>query len=213
MVDLSYFGYDRDRLPDALHNRLDLLDTPQLPFDGMNEAGLAIGMSAVPLATAPQVLGQTTVGDIEIIRLALDRAADVEEAIELFGSYNIFIHDPPIHYLLADSSGHAAVIEFVDGTMSVLRNTEPWQVSTNFVITGSPAPLRTGCWRYDRVWSTLSTAEGGLEAGSAMQLLEDVSQSHTIWSTVYLLGPGEIRVAAGRWYDTVESFSLAGFSR
>ena len=136
MVDLYHFGYRDDRLPDIARNRLDLLDTPQLPIDGMNEMGLAIGLSAIPRATPPYVPGRTTVGDVGIIRIALDHAADVEEAIGLFGSYNIATHEPPLHYLLADSSGHSAVIEFVEGEMIVRRNSDPWQVSTNFILTG-----------------------------------------------------------------------------
>src|SRR5512135_1360165 len=52
MVDIAYLGFQGDRsrnltsLP--LEDRRRLLDAPALPFDGMNEEGLAVGMAAVP---------------------------------------------------------------------------------------------------------------------------------------------------------------------
>jgi hypothetical protein len=208
MVDLSYFGYHRENLPDDPENRLGLLGTPLLPFDGMNEAGLAVGMMAVPYAESPYVPGRPTVDEIVIIRVVLDGAGDVEEAIDLFGEYNVVMTDPPIHYMLADSGGNSAVIEFVDYEMVVIRNDEPWQVSTNFVITGSDAPGTTGCWRYNTVYDALSEAGGHISPGSAMQLLEQVSQGNTIWSTVYSPESGEVRVAVGRLYQAVETFDL-----
>lgn len=208
MVDLSYFGYHSGYLPDDPENRLGLMGTPLLPFDGLNEAGLAVGMMAVPYAESPQVPGRPTVDEIEIIRVALDGAGDVEEAIELFGRYNIVMTDPPIHYMLADSGGNSAIIEFVGYEMIVMRNTEPWQVSTNFVITGSNAPGTTDCWRYNTAYGALSAAGGHLSPGSAMQLLEEVSQPHTLWSLVYGLDSGEIRVAVGSQFQTVEVFGL-----
>ena len=52
MVDLSYLDIDPaliDHLDQVdLESRRPLLDAPYLPFDGMNEAGLAVGMAAVP---------------------------------------------------------------------------------------------------------------------------------------------------------------------
>jgi hypothetical protein len=43
MVDLSYLG-----VTDPAAQRDKLVDAPLLPFDGMNEKGLAIGLAAVP---------------------------------------------------------------------------------------------------------------------------------------------------------------------
>ncbi len=54
MVDLAYldFGDQVDHLVDLpLDRRGPLLDAPALPFDGMNERGLAVGMAAVSAAT------------------------------------------------------------------------------------------------------------------------------------------------------------------
>ena len=41
-----------------------------------------------------------------------------------------------------------------------------------------------------------------------MDLLKRVSQDHTVWSVVYNLNTGQIRIALGRDYDQVHTFDL-----
>lgn len=116
--------------------------------------------------------------------------------------------EPPIHYLVADTSGHSAIIEFVGGEIIVIRNDEPWQVSTNFIIHNSGAPNYTGCWRYDTAYDYLKNVDGKVVNEAAMNLLQQVSQSNTIWSMVYEMNSGGMHVAVGRKYDDTEKFSL-----
>jgi len=208
MVDLDYFGFNRNNLPDNTQNKRRLLDTPWLPFDGMNELGVAIGMMAVPHAESPSDPGKKTIGEIEVIRLVLDYATSAEHAIELIKQFNVRMENPPIHYLIADRSGKSAIIEFVDGKMIVMKNVDPWQVSTNFIIHGSGAPENVSCWRYNRAFSTLKNAKGKLSSASAMNLLQNVSQQNTIWSMVYQMNAGKLNVVVGRKFDKIKSFEL-----
>lgn len=208
MVDLEYLGYNQANLPDAPGNAERLLEAPFWPFDGVNERGVAIGIMAVPTAKSPQKPGRVTIGEIDAVRLVLDYAGNVEEAITLMGSYTIRMEDPPIHYLIEDRSGHSAVVEFVAGEMVVLRNDSPWQVSTNFVISTSTAPDAAPCWRYNVVYAALQAAGGVTTPEGAMQLLQRSSQSSTQWSTVYKLDLCELEVVLGRDYATVHRFSL-----
>ncbi|UCC75740.1 MAG: linear amide C-N hydrolase, partial [Anaerolineales bacterium] len=144
-----------------------------------------------------------------VIRVLLDYAQDVEEAIALLHNYNVYFHGPPLHYLLADASGHSAVVEFVDGDMRVLRNRQPWQVSTNFVVSeAQPQGSDSECWRYNRVYEELKGVEGGLSDEEAVALLKSVSQGNTIWSLVYNLSSGDVRVAMAQKYDQVHLFRL-----
>lgn len=71
MVDLEYLGYNRHNLPDAQENTDGLLNTPWLPFDGMNEKGVTIGMMAIPHAEAPYSPYKVTIDEIHLIRLVL----------------------------------------------------------------------------------------------------------------------------------------------
>jgi hypothetical protein len=211
MVDIAYLGFGVEE--PSWVDRLALLDAPYLPFDGMNEVGLAVGMMAVPRAESSKDPKKATISSLHAIRLMLDYAQDVNEAISLLDDYNIdFGGGPPVHYLIADSSGDSAVVEFLDGEMNVVRNDELWQVSTNFVIsTERPEGANSPCWRYDAVYETLEQAGGRISQEEAMALLEDVSQSggsHTMWSVVYGMTAGDIQVVVGGKYAEVYEFKL-----
>ena len=207
MVDISYLGFSGQAMPATERERL--LEAPFWPFDGMNERGLGVGMMAVPRAKAARDADKVSLEGLLVMRVLLDRAQDVEEAIALLPQYNVYFHGPPLHYLLADASGHSAVVEFVDGYMRVLRNGQPWQVSTNFVISeAQPQGADSECWRYNRVHEVLKGVGGGLSDEEAMDLLKTVSQGNTIWSLVYNLSSGEVRVAMAREYDEAHLFRL-----
>lgn len=208
MVDISYLGYARSDAPDK--NPGGLLQSPRLPFDGMNEQGLAVGMMAVPTAHGPDDPQKQTVSSLLIIRLMLDYAKNVEEAIAIFENFNIdFQGGPPLHYFITDRSGKSVVVEFLDRKISVLRSTHPWQVATNFIITGlSPESAQASCWRYKKVWDTLENQANKLSLLNALALLKDISQHNTIWSIVYDTSSLDFLVVMGRKYERVHEFRL-----
>ena len=208
MVDISYLGYSKSDDPGK--NPGGLLRSPLLPFDGMNEQGLAVGMMALPAAQAPEDPQKQTVSSLMIIRMMLDYAKNVDEAIALFEKFNIdFQGGPPLHYFVTDRSGKSAVVEFVDRKISVLRNTNPWHVATNFILTGlSPESSLASCWRYKRVWETLESQVAMSTPLKSLSLLKDVSQGNTIWSVVYDTSSLDFLVVMGKKYDQVHEFNL-----
>ncbi len=211
MVDISYLGYDEEEPSWA--DRGALLDAPYFPFDGMNEYGLAVGIMAVPYADGADDPHKVTIGSLHAVRLMLDYAKDVDEAISLLQNYNVeFAGGPPLHYLISDLSGNSAVIEFTVGKVSVIRNSEPSQVATNFAISGTlPEDRGSLCWRCRTAYEALEQANGNISPEEAMTLLEDVSQSGdfpTIWSIVYNMTSGDIQVVVGREYGEVYQFRL-----
>lgn len=195
LVDISYLGVGADPTGDRR-----LLDAPLLPFDGMNERGLAIGLAADDGARADPVPGRPTVGSVRIQRLVLDRAATVAEAVALFGRHNLdFSGGPALHYLIADATGASAVVEFVDGRMRVEQGRTPWRALTNEPVVGVPEQRRRADHRYGRIAAALDRAGGAVDPAAAARLLTEVRQPHTRWSVVYDLRGGEIRLttAAG----------------
>ncbi len=195
LVDISYLGVGADPAGDRR-----LLDAPLLPFDGMNERGLAIGLAADDGARADPVPGRPTVGSVRIQRLVLDRAATVDEALALFGRHNLdFSGGPALHYLIADASGASAVVEFVDGRMRVERGHAAWRALTNVPVVGVPEQRRRADHRYGRIAAALDRAGGTVDPAAAARLLAEVRQPHTRWSVVYDLRRGEVRLttAAG----------------
>ncbi|MFI7071557.1 carcinine hydrolase/isopenicillin-N N-acyltransferase family protein [Micromonospora sediminicola] len=190
LVDISYLGVAVDPAGDRR-----LLDAPLLPFDGMNERGLAVGLAADDGARADPVPGRPTVGSVRILRLVLDGAATVDEAVGVFARHNLdFAGGPALHYLLADATGASAVVEFVDGSMRVDRRRGPWQALTNVPTVGvTDRDLRRD-HRYGVLATELDRVGGALDAAGALRLLAAVRQPHTRWSVTYALRSGEVRV-------------------
>ncbi|MBN1487530.1 MAG: linear amide C-N hydrolase [Anaerolineae bacterium] len=221
MVDIAYLidynaadykGLDGEVPPKlSWSEQLNLLNAPFLPFDGMNEKGLTIGMMAVDHAQPPFDAEKLTIGSLAAMRMVLDYASNVDEALELLETYNIdFEGGPPLHYLIADATGHAVVIEFTGGEMVVLPNEEPWLVSTNFIISEELPfePTKSPCVRYNIVHKALVENQGAFSPGKAMGVLQKVSQDSTIWSIVYNMKTGHVAVVMGRNYEEVDTFKL-----
>ena len=207
MVDLAYFGYEGEKATNllelSLEERRPLLDAPRLPFDGMNEHGLVVGMAAVQKQPMPYDPGKPSIGSIGIMREALDHARNVDEALALFERYNIQISGgPPLHYLLADRSGKAALVEFLGGEMRITPNEQPWHAATNFINAAVEGDRAGTCWRYDAITERMDEKGGKLSIAEALALLEQVSQDSTQWSVVYDLANMQVHVVVGQQYGS-----------
>jgi hypothetical protein len=208
MVDIYYCGYTSDLDLTSLEQRRGLLNAPFTPFDGMNEKGVAIGIMAVPYVQAPYDPGKRSLSDLGIVRLVLDYAEDTDHAIWLIRNYNVRMDEVPLHFLIADRSGTSAVIEFVNYEIKVMYNHLPYQVSTNFVLHDYFPSLLGRCWRYDLAYDVLQDKAGKILMSDARDILRNVSQSNTMWSSVYGLKSGEIQIVTGRQYDSVYRTNL-----
>ena len=125
-VNLSFAGYSEDNLPDGFSfNSFLTLAAPFLPFDGMNEKGVAIALLAVPEAQPPYNVDNVTLNTTTAIRLVLDKAATTDEAIELLQQYNIYFSgDVTCHYLISDANGHSVIAEYYDNAIQVVETDE-----------------------------------------------------------------------------------------
>jgi hypothetical protein len=210
IVDISYLGVPAG--VDPLTNesaRRELLDAPLLPFDGMNAKGLVVGLAADESARAEKVSGRPTVGSVRILRLMLDRAATVDEALALLALFNLdFDGGPPLHYLVADASGASAVVEFVDGRRVVTRGGPPWQALTNFRIAGADSGVKRADRRYATAQTTLDARGGVLDWRQSLDVLRAVAQSHTQWSVTYEPRSGGVHLVARQDWGTVHEFAL-----
>jgi hypothetical protein len=210
MVDIGYL-VEKDQVRSLtdlpLADREALLEAPFWPFDGMNEHGLVVGMAAVPASETPDDPEKEMIGSLGIMREMLDHARDVDEAIAIIESYNIvWSGGPPLHYLLADASGRAVLVEFQAGRMIVTPNEAPFHLATNHLrVTASGDG---GCWRYATLDERLAETEGRLAPQEAVDLLEAVAQGGTQWSIVYGFSSGDVHVVMGREYGTIHTLHL-----
>jgi hypothetical protein len=205
MVDLYYLGYGGEQaygLTDLpLEAQAGLLDAPFIPFDGMNETGLAVGMAAVPPGDMEEDPSKETIDSVMVIRKILDGAANIQEAVDIIKSYNIDMGSgPPLHYLIADRSGKSALVEFSQGEMIVIYNSEAWQPTTNFLMSEAEENPERQCWRYELISQRLEENKGKLSDQQAMGILKEVAQESTQWSVVYGMTSGEILITMGGDY-------------
>ncbi|MGW0433548.1 linear amide C-N hydrolase [Micromonospora sp. NPDC003197] len=204
LVDMGYLGINADPSGDRR-----LLNAPLLPFDGMNERGLVVGLAADDSGSLTPDPAKPTVGSVRILRLVLDQAATVDEAVAVIDRYNLdFDGGPPLHYLIADASGASAVVEFVDGRMRVLPGGPPWQVLTNIRLADASEAARQRDRRYATAAAHLTRANGVVDWQGAMEILQAVAQSHTRWSVTYEPRTGAVHVVTGQRWSTVHDFNL-----
>lgn len=211
MTDGVYFGYENENT-NIEDIKKYMASVAHFPADGMNECGVAIAQNSV-VAQSSVDPTKTSIGSLQAVRLVLDYAKDVDEAVKLLGQYNIYFElSEQCHYMISDASGKSAVVEFVDGKMNVIYNQYPWQVNTNFVLstyTDQEDPTLTEtCMRYNQAFKILKGNKGILKGNAPMDLLKNVVQSHTLYSTVYNKTSGDIQVAMRRHFSTIYQFKM-----
>lgn len=121
-------GLDISRLPDTAQAIIGLY----APLDGMNEKGLAVSVNMIEDSdTIAQDTEKPDITTTTAIRLLLDQAADVEEALELLSQYDFHASmGMMVHLALSDAEGNSVVVEYVNNEMIVTET----PVVTNFYL-------------------------------------------------------------------------------
>ena len=231
MVNLGFLGYGDDKLPDSPTSSITALAAPYAPLDGVNEAGLAVGVLLIDTDPTNQQTDRVDITTTTAIRLMLDKCATVDEAIELLGRYDMHSSaNSCYHFQIADASGTSVVIEYIDDEISVLEaddvttagvpaEGQTYMAATNFLLTPGEYDFGGGQDRYAIVMEGLTAADGVLTEEAAMDLLAACAQephlnsrgeeSATQWSVVYNLDEPGATIAVGMDYEDVFEVSLA----
>ena len=186
----------------TMEKRLAALTAPFICLDGMNEKGLSVAVLTLDSAPVFQQTGKPVITPTLAIRLVLDRAANVDEAVKLLQGYDMFASGGrDYHFYLADASGQGCVVEYdCDRADRPLVATSV-RTATNFYALYSDRVLpdqRNGIYghgreRYDRIERILEENAGTISDGTAWQALRAASQlpdptdvtSNTQWSVLY----------------------------
>lgn len=177
------------------------------PLDGMNEKGFAVSVNMIQdRATIRQETDKPDLTTTTAVRLLLNQAASVEEAIALLSQYDLHASMGwMVHFAMADATGRSVVVEYIDQQMVVTET----PVVTNFYLTpGDKYGVGTAqsMTRYETLMDTLENTQT-LEVESMQDALESVSKHHfsdgetTEWSIVFNLTTGEV------WYAHREDFT------
>ena len=121
-VDLQFLGVDVDKNMESLMDKIICLAAPYAPLDGINDAGVSCGIfmsyqGGEKTMPTDQDTDKPDFTSTTLLRLILDYADSVEEAVEIASSYDL--HDSAntsYHYMVADSTGKSAILEWTNGT-------------------------------------------------------------------------------------------------
>ena len=183
------------------------------PLDGMNEKGFTIAVNMIKDSsvsahqTAP---GKTPINFTSAIRLLLNRAATVDEAIALLGNYSMSIPGGGqlFHFAMADRTGKSVVVEYINGQMYVTDT----PAVTNFYLMPNDVSgtnkygigTNQSMERYQTLLTKLEAAENEkgeaiLDAEGVREALSSVAKSNfnvpgssTEWSIIFNLATCEV---------------------
>ncbi|MDR0840037.1 MAG: linear amide C-N hydrolase [Christensenellaceae bacterium] len=215
-VNLTFAGYSEDNLPNGLSlDSFLTLAAPFLPFDGMNEKGVAIALLAVPEASLENDEEKITLNTTTAIRLVLDKAASVDEAVALLRQHNIYFSGGiNCHFLIADASGKSVLVEYYDGQLQTITTEENYQIASNFIAYNG-VNIGEGFdefERYDKVKAAIEI-NGWLSEAQSLKLLAEVgvrdgNTDKLQWSVLYNLTTENGEIFAHRNADNTMNFQL-----
>lgn len=222
-VNLSFAGYSKQNLPASgirLNNFLTLA-APFLPFDGMNEKGVCMALLAVPEVQMQNDPDKITLNTTTAIRLVLDKASNVEEAVALLEQYNIYFSGGvDCHFLIADKSGKSVLVEYYDGGLQTVKADTEYQIASNFIAYNG-VNIGEGFSefdRYDAVEQLLLEKSNTVTMRECEQLLNKIGVCNNgidklQWSVVYNLTEGTGRIWPYRDSSKAWNFLLVSTAR
>ena len=223
VVNLNHLGLSVENMPTKnLLNRVITLAAPYAPLDGMNEKGLAIGVLVIKDGIVHQDTGKIPITTTSAIRMILDKAATVDEAIVLLKQYDMHSSgETGYHFQIADANGDTAIVEYINDEMHVLTKEEGHTAATNFVLYND-LNLGYGQDRYEKIKQAQEATNGVMTEEEALNLLLDVPAqgvrevegssegipSDTQWSCVYNLDDLTLQICTDRDESRIYNYSL-----
>lgn len=184
------------------------------PLDGMNEKGLAVSVNMIQdNAAISQDTDKPDMTTTTAVRLLLNKAANVEEALDLLGQYDLHSSmGMMIHFALADATGRSVTVEYIDNQMVVTDT----PVVTNFYLAeGAKHGIGTqqSHTRYDILTRTLAERPA-MTMEELRDAMDSVSKDNfnefesTEWTAVFDLSSGEAHYYHRENYENRFTFVL-----
>lgn len=184
------------------------------PLDGMNEAGLAVSVNMIQDGeTIEQNTEKSDITTTMAVRLLLNQAATVDEALALLEQYDLHASmNMMIHFALADKAGRSVVVEYIDNEMVVTET----PVVTNFYLAeGDKYGIGTSQSheRYEILMDSLSSRDC-YTIPEMRDALDSVSKDNfeefasTEWSAVFNLDTGVAHYWHRENYENQYTFAI-----
>lgn len=201
------------RLSENAFVRLMSAAAPYAPMDGMNEKGLCVAVLMIEDRPGfDQDTGKPDLTTTTAVRLLLDKAANVEEALSLLEQYDLHASaGMMVHFAIADADGRSVAVEYIDNEMRVVET----PIATNFYLTpGEKYGVGTeeSHRRYEILTETLRPSMSLDDVRDAMDSVSkhnfDSAFASTEWSVVFDQGSGEARYYHRENYERAYSFRV-----
>lgn len=206
---LDFLGFGEGFAPDeGMMNRIMSLAAIYVPLDGMNEEGLMIAdLMAGDDEATHQATDKIDLTTTSAIRLLLDKAATVDEAVALLQEYDMNSSIGAAHHFsIADKSGKSVVVEYIGGEMVVTET----KVVTNFYLAEGEkfgVGSEQSHLRYDELLDKYEQSNGVMNFDELCQAMQSVAQynypqdegsyEQTVWTLVYQ--PEKRRLPSFSW--------------
>ena len=198
-------------LPDTA----DIIASLYAPLDGMNEKGLCVAVLLIQdRAAIDQNTDKPDITTTTAVRLLLNKAASVEEALALLSEHDMHgSMGMMVHFAIADATGKSVVVEYIDNEMIVTDT----PVVTNFYLAeGEKNGIGTqqSHTRYEQLMQLLTNQEA-LDAADVRDALNGVSKHNyndgetTEWSIVFDQTNGEIHYYHRENYEQGYRFTVS----
>ena len=195
-------------------NDIRVLAALYAPLDGMNEKGLAVSVNMIQdSASINQNTEKSDLTTTTAVRLLLNKAASVDEALDLLRQYDLHASmGMMIHFALADTTGKGVVVEYINNEMVVTET----PVVTNFYLAeGTKHGIGTqqSHERYNILTQTLAdhptmTMEDVRDAMDSVSKDDFNEFESTEWSAVFDLNTGTAHYYHRENYENRYTFSI-----
>ncbi|MDL2267785.1 linear amide C-N hydrolase [Desulfovibrio sp. OttesenSCG-928-G15] len=220
-------GYTNN-FPESKLGRLWTLAAPYYSFDGINEKGLSVAILLVQDKVVVQNTGKAPITTTLAVRMILDKAATVDEALALLEQHDMrSMANTNFHYHIADANGNSVVVEYVDNKISVVRPTGFGHPVTNYYLTpGLADKVIDGQDRMEKLVKALDETRGVVSNDKAWKMLDSVKAVHdydevnkidymTAYSILYNNSKRTMDICIEGKFDKIYSFTFGddGFGK
>ncbi|WP_373493321.1 linear amide C-N hydrolase [Aquiflexum sp.] len=183
----------------------------EFPSGGINEKGLVVEKLFLPNSVYPNINDSPTISDLEWIQYQLDNFATVKEVIGHINNLTIYPLES-LQYMLADSTGDAVIIDFLNGKIGIhyrtqkhiVLTTESLRDSENYYRMNGEIQGKKLVSNFDRYVHLNSSLKNSYvyDELNPFELLSniatDVEPYKTQWSVVYNLDELNLHFSSGR---------------
>ena len=232
-VDGQFVDYKSGFYTDGESDLSMLMALPYLLLDGINENGFAVSVLKLDgNPTQQQETGKKKIFTTVAMRMLLDKAGTVQEALTLLDKYNMCTDNVPAsyHFFMADAKGDYAIVEYTNpnldenpNKMEILTGNDTLRCVTNFYVAPSMGETAHGMKysshgmeRYKILRQGLQEKNYLLTSDEGMNLLKKVAQGpeselttgFTQWSEMYNLTKRRVTMSILREWDKTFSFEV-----